>query len=99
MSEKLNCPYGLAFDVSSSLYVTDYHNNRIQKFPISDQHGTTVAGLANGTAGNSLNALHLPVGLVIDPNKNIYFTDRANDRLMYWKNAANEGTMIAGGKG
>lgn len=95
----MNCPYGLAFDVDSSLYVADFYNNRIQKFQISVLNGTTVAGLANGTAGNSFDALHQPVGLVIDPDKNIYFTDRANDRLMYWKNGANEGTKIAGDKG
>ena len=39
------------------------------------------------------------MGIVLDTSNNMYFTDRANHRVMYWANAASSGTVIAGTTG
>ena len=92
-------PYDLTLDSNNSLYITDSWNNRIQKYILGVTAGVTVAGQANGTLGASSLALHMPVGIVLDSNRNLYFTDRSNHRLMYWANGASSGTTIAGTTG
>ena len=92
----MSITYSLALDASNAIYITDYANNRIQKWMAGASNGTTVAGLANGTAGASSTALQVPVGIVLDSSNNMYFTDRANHRVMYWANGASSGTVIAG---
>ena len=92
----LNGPYGLAFDSSNALYITDAGNNRIQKWTVNAPNGTTVAGLENGTSGASSTALNHPVGIILDSSNNMYFTDRSNHRVMFWANGASNGSVIAG---
>lgn len=92
----LSIAYSLALDASNAIYITDYANNRIQKWVTGASTGITVAGLANGTMGASSTALQWPVGIVLDSSNNMYFTDRANHRVMYWANGASSGTVIAG---
>lgn len=92
----INVAYSLTLDSSNALYITDYSNNRIQKWPAGASSGTTVAGQSNGASGASSTALNMPVGIVLDSNNNMYFTDRGNHRVMYWANAASSGTVIAG---
>jgi sugar lactone lactonase YvrE len=89
-------PYNLALDSSNALYITDYNNNRIQKWTVGASNGITVAGQANGASGASSTALSTPVGIVLDSNNNMYFTDRGNHRVMYWVNGASNGSVIAG---
>ena len=96
---QLYSPYSILFDSNNSLYIADEWNNRIQKWPRGATTGVTVAGLANGTAGASSSALHYPVGMVMDVNGNLYFTDRENHRVMYWANGASSGITIAGTTG
>ncbi|CAF4048940.1 unnamed protein product, partial [Adineta steineri] len=95
-SNRLNFPYGLKFDSSNALYITDYNNNRIQKWIAGASNGTTLAGQINGAWGQSSTFLNGPVGLVLDSNDNMYFSDRANCRIMFWTNGASSGSMIAG---
>lgn len=96
---QLYYPYDLTLDSNNSLYITDSWNNRIQKYILGVTAGVTVAGQAAGTSGASSSALHMPVGIVLDSNGNLYFTDRSNHRLMYWANTASSGTTIAGTTG
>ncbi|CAF1143790.1 unnamed protein product [Adineta steineri] len=95
-SNRLNFPYGLKFDSSNALYITDYNNNRIQKWIAGASNGSTVAGQINGASGQSSTFLYGPVGLVLDSNDNMYFSDRANCRVMFWANGASSGSTIAG---
>lgn len=88
--------YSLALDSSNTLYITDYANNRIQKWVLGASSGTTVAGQSSGASGASSTALKWPVGIVLDSSNNMYFTDRNNHRVMYWANGASSGTVIAG---
>jgi sugar lactone lactonase YvrE len=95
-SNQLNCPYGLALDSNNSLYITDSHNNRIQKWLSGTSTGITLAGLANGTSGASSTVLSMTTGIVLDSLGNMYFSDSNNHRVMYWANGASSGIKIAG---
>ncbi|CAF1488942.1 unnamed protein product, partial [Adineta steineri] len=95
-SNRLNFPYELKIDSSNALYITDYNNNRIQKWIAGASNGATVAGQINGASGQSSTLLYTPVGLVLDSNDNMYFSDRGNSRIMFWRNGASSGSMIAG---
>ncbi|CAF1588360.1 unnamed protein product [Adineta steineri] len=57
-----------------------------------------MAGASNGStvAGQSPTILNGPVGLVLDSNDNMYFSDRGNCRVMFWANGASSGSTIAG---
>ena len=58
----------------------------------------TVAG-GNG-CGNAINQLYYPWGLDIDDdNQSIVIADYWNDRIVEWKIGANNGKVIAGGRG
>ena len=62
------------------------------------QNGVTVAG-GNGY-GNAVNQLYYPHGLDInDDNQSIVIADSWNDRIVEWKMGANNGKVIAGGRG
>jgi DNA-binding beta-propeller fold protein YncE len=92
----MNQVYSLTFDSSNALYITDYGNNRIQKWIIGASSGSTMAGQASGTSGASSTALSQPVGIVLDSSNNMYFSDRGNARVMFWANGASSGSVIAG---
>ena len=62
------------------------------------QNGVTVAG-GNGN-GNAINQLWCPYGLDIDDdNQSIVIADWLNHRIVEWKIGANNGKVIAGGRG
>jgi uncharacterized protein (TIGR03437 family) len=78
-------PTAVAFDSLGNLYIADYMDNRIRKV---DTKGiiTTVAG--NGTADSTGDggpavsaAIHLPWGVAVDGQGNVYFTERINNRV------------------
>ncbi len=82
---KLKIPAGLAFDKKGNLYIADRDNHCIRKV---DTHGTITTIAGNGTAGFSGDGgkatdamLNLPSGVVIDDKRNIYISDRSNDRV------------------
>lgn len=95
-SSLLNYPYDLALDWSYSLYVTDRYNNRVQKFLRGSLNATTVAGRANGTSGSSADALNAPISVLVDDDGNVYVSDLSNNRIMFWKNNATNGSIVAG---
>lgn len=79
---ELNYPRDLDFDSNGNIYISDRGNNRIRKI---DLNGiiTTVAGSSargySGDGGLAINAqIHLPLGIKIDSNDNIYFIDNNN---------------------
>ncbi len=98
-ANQLYHPYSLLLDSNNSLFITDYSNNRIQKWFTGAYNGTTVAGQSSGISGATSTALSQPVGIVLDSSGNMYFTDRGNHRVMYWANGASSGTTIAGTTG
>jgi sugar lactone lactonase YvrE len=85
-SAELALPETVRTDSVGSIYITDGQNNRIRKIDAITGIITTIAG--NGSTGNSgdggpaTNAqMDGPVGLCLDKNGNIYFTDYFNNRV------------------
>ena len=98
-ANQLQHPYALLLDSNMSLFVVDSENHRIQRWSSGATVGVTVAGQASGAWGSSSSALNYPVGMVMDSASNLYFTDRDNERVMYWAKGASSGTTIAGTTG
>ncbi|GAB3494630.1 hypothetical protein GCM10027341_11010 [Spirosoma knui] len=93
-------PYSAAVDGEGYVYVADYNNHRIQKFPpnsTSATAGTTVAG-GNGK-GSAPNQLDSPTGVAVDGEGNIYVADFGNNRIQMWEPKAISGITVAGGSG
>ena len=80
----------------STLYIGDRHNNRIQKYFRSAFNGITVAGQANGRAGNTSTDLRLPSYIHVESNGGLYIPDMANHRIQFWSQNAVIGSTIAG---
>ena len=89
-------PYDLVVDWSYSLFVADRNNNRIQKFLRGSSNATTVAGRANGITGSTADAFDLSGFLLVDDDNNIHISDVSNNRVMFWKKDAVQGTIAAG---
>lgn len=91
---------GIFIDGSGSLYVADFENHRVQKFPPGSTgatNGLTVAG-GNG-AGPAANQFDFPDGLYVDNKGNLYVADQINDRVQEWRPGATSGITVAGGNG
>jgi len=75
-------PRNVVFDNAGYMYVADFSNSRVLKYPpnsTSATYGVVVAG-GNG-AGNALNQLTWPTGLFIKGNI-LYVADQQNGRVM-----------------
>ena len=96
-------PVAVCLDGSGNLYVTDFSNNRIQKFPpgsTSATNGITVAG-GNGQ-GHAANQLWEPGGIQVDAFGNLYVADFVNNRIQRFpagSTSATNGVTVAGGNG
>lgn len=55
-----------------------------------------VAGLANGTSGNSLGALSTPSGITLDSDQSLYVSDHDNHRVIKWPTGSLLGSIVAG---
>ncbi len=75
-------PTGIAIDNENNIYVADQNNHRIRKITLNGVV-TTFAGSTGGFAdGMGINAqFNRPTGLTIDPQGNIYITDKNNHRI------------------
>ena len=76
---------GVYFDYLStnSLYVADYDNDRIIRFPSNSTgatSGTIVAG-GNGR-GSAVNQLNRPTSMVVDPYGILYITDGSETKFL-----------------
>ena len=102
-SKQLSFPYSLYVDLNGNIYVADFNNHRIQKFPPgsdSTTHGITVAG-GNGQ-GSAANQLFEPSSVYVDSIGNIYVVDGGNERIQKFpvgSSSATNGITIAGGNG
>lgn len=85
-SSELYGPQGLALDASGNIYIADLANNRIRKIDVTTGLISTIAG--TGTAaynGDGILAttaeISQPSALTFDQSGDLYFTDRANNRI------------------
>jgi hypothetical protein len=83
---QLYYPHNLALDAAGNIYFPDYNNARIRKITISTGLISTIAGTGTiGYNGDGIIAttaqLSYPTSLTFDNNGDLYFTDRANNRI------------------
>jgi hypothetical protein len=86
--------WGVAVDVNSNVFVSDYGNNRVMKWTPGSVTGILVAGVGNGTGGNSSNQLSSPLGIYLDQNSVLYIADAANNRIQKWLPGSSSGTTV-----
>ncbi|OIN60567.1 NHL repeat-containing protein [Arsenicibacter rosenii] len=82
-SNQLDTPLGVFVDGAGFIYVSDWYNHRIQKFPPNSTEGTpgiTVGG-TSGVSGSSANQLDRPSGLAVDAMGSVYVADQNNHRV------------------
>ncbi|CAN5640189.1 hypothetical protein BH09BAC4_BH09BAC4_04380 [soil metagenome] len=102
-AKQLNSPSSVYVDGAGNLYVSDYDNHRVQKFPpnsTSATSGSTVAG-GNGYGGGA-NQLANPYGMYVDKQGTIYVADEGNHRIQKFppnSTSATSGSTVAGGNG
>ncbi|GAB3493261.1 hypothetical protein GCM10027341_08350 [Spirosoma knui] len=99
-ANQFTSPYGVFVDGAGNIYVADYGNARIQKFPPSSTSatsGTTVAG--GNDYGSGASQLATPSGVYVDGAGNVYVADAGNDRIQKWAPGATQGITVAGGNG
>lgn len=81
---QLNGPYGLVFDSSGNLYISDSNNQRVREvntsLTISTVAGNGTAGYAgDGSSATASGAeINTPSGLTFDTNGNLYIADTLN---------------------
>ncbi len=69
-------PFGVAVDGAGNVYVTDTHNNRVQKFTST---GTFLTQW--GTLGSGAGQFSYPYGVAVDGAGNVYVIDKYNHRV------------------
>jgi DNA-binding beta-propeller fold protein YncE len=78
-------PFGIVADLAGNIFVTDEHNNRVQKF---DQFGNFL--LAFGTAGSGNGQFNFPAGIAITPDgATLYIADFGNSRIEKFDTSGN----------
>jgi len=100
---QFNYPTGIFLDKQGYLFVADYNNYRIQKFPPgsdSTTNGITVAG-GNGGGADS-NQLSFPFAVFVDAAGYLFVADQNNQRIQKFppgSTSATNGVTVAGGNG
>ncbi|HEY5997950.1 MAG TPA: hypothetical protein VI078_01435 [bacterium] len=69
-------PYGVAVDSAENVYVTDFSNNRVQKF---DKYGAWLASW--GTPGSGDGQFNGPWGIAVDARDRVFVADANNHRI------------------
>ena len=77
-------PSDIATDSAGNVYVTDYMNDRVQKF---DSDGNFIAKRGDFGTGNG--QFHGPNGIAVDSAGNWYVTERNNDRVQKFDSEGN----------
>jgi uncharacterized repeat protein (TIGR01451 family) len=77
-------PAAIAVDSSGYVYVTDYYNNRIQKF---DSVGNFITKW--GSYGTGDGEFHWAEGIAVDSSGYVYVTDRYNHRIQKFDSVGN----------
>jgi uncharacterized protein (TIGR03437 family) len=93
----LNLPLGLAVDpTTGNLYVADYSDNRVVRFPSPFSNLTLIqpdavygqANFTSNTAGVSSTAMNAPRAVACDAAGNLWVADSGNDRILRFSAAS-----------
>ncbi|CAF0850761.1 unnamed protein product [Adineta steineri] len=99
----LNVPRGLVIDSTDTyVYIADYNNNRILRFPTTSTTGTNgVVVAGSSTAGDTVTQLNYPWGIHYLPTLSsyLYITNYAGHSVMRWIPGNSSGEFIAGTPG
>ncbi|CAF1212987.1 unnamed protein product [Rotaria sordida] len=92
--DRFGLPDGISVDeTTGDIYVTDYINNRVQKWAKDSETGMTVAG-------SDFTSLSGPSCVIVDEEtKTMYIVDRHNERVQRWLAGASSGDTVVGGTG
>ncbi|TAE23523.1 MAG: hypothetical protein EAZ91_22060 [Cytophagales bacterium] len=99
-ANQLDLPHSVFVDGAGYVYVADFRNDRVQKFPpnsTSTTNGSTVAG--TGTSGSAPNQLTRPTCVFVDREGYIYVADLSNYRIQKFppnSTAGTAGSTVAG---
>ena len=103
-ADSLALPMGLALDGSGDLYVADTQNNRVLRYPagsttaeaVYGQGGSFTTGDANKGGVVSADTLNTPSGLAADSSGNLYVSDTASNRVLYYPAGSTTATAVYG---
>jgi streptogramin lyase len=84
-------PWGIAIDTEGDVYVTDWRNDRVQKFT-ADGHFL----MQFGTSGAGDGEFNRPTGIAVDQDGVIYVADWRNDRLQVFDAEGSFVTKLTG---
>ena len=98
-ADQLDQPYCVYVDVTNTMYICDYNNNRIQLWLPGALHGSTIAGDSGGSSGSASTRLDEPVDLTFDIHGNMYVVDMNNDRVQMFAPNSSVGRTVAGQTG
>lgn len=98
-SNEFSGPSHIFIDSADNLWISDYANNRIQKWSVGASSGTTEAGDVNGLSGLNPGLLANPRGLTLDQNGILYVVEESNHRVQVFIMGSLVGRIVAGSNG
>jgi len=81
---EFNSPWSIAIDALDFIYVSEYTNNRIQKF---DSSGGFILKWGSGGTGDG--EFSTPYGIAFDSSANVYVADTGNHRIQKFDSSGN----------
>ena len=87
-------PWGIATDSAGDVYVTDWRNDRVEKFDAGGQFLMTF-----GSSGDGEGQFNRPNGIAVDSQGDIYVCDWMNDRVQVFDQAGRFKDVLIGHSG
>ncbi|CAF5186847.1 unnamed protein product, partial [Rotaria sp. Silwood1] len=84
---QLSSPQGVVVDQLGTVYVADWGNDRIMRWPKGATQGSVIVG-GNGS-GEQSNQLNEPIGLSFDRHGNLYVVEYGNHRVQKFELQSN----------
>jgi sugar lactone lactonase YvrE len=100
---QLRAPWGVAFDATGNIWVTDGSNNRVQQFTSSGAWLQTIPPTCFGVVypacgGSSANgSFSAPKGIALDSTGNVWVADSGNNRVQELNSSGSYLTAIGAG--
>jgi sugar lactone lactonase YvrE len=85
LSASMSTVFGITFDSTGNLFLSDVQNNRIRKIGtngiITTIAGQTISGYSGDNGSGNLASTSTPHGVAVDAAGNVYFADTGNNRI------------------